>query len=165
MVKLDETDAALGETARHQAVRREAAVARMLDTVQIENFLRFTGEIGELRHRRLHAERHFILADASLNLGIEMIFGQDAVQAIDLFHNLTLGALAHAFRVADVMDGIAFGLELDALEPAWQEAIRPLPGGYRLLPGLACGSKHDEAGKVVALGAQAVQQPRTHAGP
>src|SRR5204862_7928187 len=81
-----------------------------------------------------------------------------------LLDDLPLRALADAFRVSDIMDGVAFGLKEDALEFAGQKAARPLAGGDRLLPGLALGGQDDKTGQVPGIGPQTVEQPGAHAG-
>ena len=83
--------------------------------------LRFPAEIGEFGHRRLHAERHFILADARLNFRINAFFGQHAVKPLDFFDDLPLRALANTFGIADVVNGVAFRLKKNAFEFGWQE--------------------------------------------
>ena len=66
----------------------------------------------------------------------------------------------------DVVHRVARRVELHALEPAGQEAAVPLPRRDRLRRTRAGAARqHDEAGQVVALGAQAVDDPRAHAGP
>ena len=57
------------------------------------------------------------------------------------------------------MDGIAGGLELDALEVPGQEAAAPLAGGNRLRLAAADAGEHDEAGQVLAFAAEAVEHP------
>ena len=75
-----------------------------------------------------------------------------------------MGALADAIGVADVVDGVAFGLELDALEAAGEDAAAPLAGGDGLGAVFAGGGEDDEAGEVLGFGAEAVEQPGAHAG-
>jgi len=109
------------------------------------------GEVGQLRNAGLHLEGHLILGDPGGDLGVVVLLSEDAVHALDLLDDLTLGALANAFGIADVVNGIAFGLKLDALETARQDAAAPLPRGDRLLtrlpaevstmkPGRFCGT-------------------------
>ena len=63
------------------------------------------------------------------------------------------------------MHGIAARLKLDALKPARQHAARPLAGRDRLEAVFALRVEHDEAGQVLRLGPEPIEQPRTHAGP
>ena len=70
-----------------------------------------------------------------------------------------------AFRIADVMHGVALGLKKDALIFAREEAAGPLARGDRLRAGFADGGEDDEAGEILRFGAEAIQQPRAHAWP
>jgi hypothetical protein len=63
----------------------------------------------------LHPEGHFVLRDPRLDLRVNPLLGQHAIEAFDLLDNLALRALADPFRVADVMNRIALGLKLNAL--------------------------------------------------
>ena len=67
--------------------------------------------------------------------GSNLLLREHAVEPLDFVDDLALGALANALGVADVVHGVAFGLEQDSLEFAGQEAGRPLAGGDRLEPG------------------------------
>src|SRR5438477_12260890 len=122
-------------------------------------------EICEVGYRRLHPEGQLVLADARLNLGINAFLGEQAVEPVDFLDDLPLRALANAFRVPNVMDSLAFGLKENSLELARQKAARPLPRRYGLQPGFAARGQHDESRQVVRLRAQAIEQPRAHAGP
>ena len=153
VVELDHADAAFGQTAGHQAVRREGAVADFLDAVVLEGLGRLVLEIEEVGHAGLHLEGQFILGDAGRDLGVDGLLGKRAVEATDLVDDLSLGALADALGVADVVHGFALGLEEDALVLAWQDAAGPLARGDRLEAGLAGGGQHDVAGEVLGLGA------------
>ena len=71
-----------------------------------------------------------------------------------------------AGRIADVVHRVARRMERHALELARQKAAVPLPRRNRLRRARAGAARqHDEAGQVVALAAQAVVDPRAHAGP
>ena len=145
VVELDHAHAAFGESAGHQAVRGEGAVADFLDAVGFDGLGGFALEVEQLGHARLHLEGHLILGDARGDLGVDRLFGQLAVEATDLVDDLALGALADALGVADVMDGFALGLELDALVLAGQDAAGPLAGGDWLLAGASGGGQDDVA--------------------
>ena len=69
VVKLDETDAAFGETAGEEAIGRERTVAR-LATVEVHDALRLLGDLHEFGDARLHLESHFVLGDAGGDFGI-----------------------------------------------------------------------------------------------
>ena len=107
----------------------------------------------------MHAERHFVLGNAGLNFRIDPLLGEHPVEAVDFFDDLPLRALANAFRVANIVNGVAFRLEQHALKTTRQKSVRPLPRRNRLLPGLARGGEHDKARQIVRLRADAVKQP------
>ena len=64
MVELDETDAALGQAAREQAVGGESAGLLRVVSVELEGVGGFFREISQFGHRALHAERHLVLRNA-----------------------------------------------------------------------------------------------------
>ena len=78
VVKLDETHATLSESTGEQAVAGVAAVAAF-GAVHVDNVLRLVGDIHQLRHARLHAKRHLILGDASLDLRVAKLFVRQLV--------------------------------------------------------------------------------------
>ena len=164
VVELDHADAALGEAAGEEAVGSEGAVAGFFDAVEVECGLGFVFEVGEFRDAALHFEGHLVLGDAGGDFGVVLLFGEEAVEALDFFDDLALGALADALGIADVVDGVAFGLELDALEAAGEDAAAPLAGGDGLGAVFAGGGEDDEAGEVLGFGAEAVEEPGAHAG-
>ena len=163
MIKLNHPHTALGEPPGHEAVRREAAVARLLDAIGVEHVLRLIAEVGQLRHRGLHAERQFVLRNTRGDLGISALLRQQSVHAVHLLDDLPLRALADALGIANVMHRVALGLKQDPLILAGQQAAGPLPRRDRLLPGLALRREHDEARQLLRLRAQSVEQPRAHA--
>src|SRR5262249_17979933 len=64
MEELHEADAALDHAAGEKAVAGEAAVVvTAVDAVHLSNVPRLARQVGQLRHRRLHAEGHLILGD------------------------------------------------------------------------------------------------------
>lgn len=72
VVELHEPHAPLHEPAGEQAVageRRRVGV----DPVHLEHIPRLVADVDQLRHRRLHVERHLEGVDAGLDLGIEAL--------------------------------------------------------------------------------------------
>ena len=62
------------------------------------------------------------------------------------------------------MYGFADGLKLDALKFAGEETAVPLAGGEGLGVTSAFGGEYNEAGEVFVFAAEAIEQPRAHAG-
>lgn len=149
VVELNHAHPALGETASQQAVGGKGAVAGFFDAVEVQRGLGLVFEVGEFRHAALHLEGHFILSNAGSDLGVVLLLGEQAVEALDFIHDLTLGALTDSFGAADVVDGVTFRLKLDALKSAGQHAATPLAGGDGLRAVFARGGEHDEAGQVL----------------
>ena len=70
VIELDEPHAALGQPPRQQAVRRERAVAALACRTGRASASARSADVHQLRHARLHAERHLVLADPRGDLGI-----------------------------------------------------------------------------------------------
>ena len=157
VVKLNHAHAAFGEAAGHEAVGGEGAVTDFLNAVVFERLRGLALEVEQLGDARLHLESHLVLGDARGDLGVDGLFSELAVEAADFVDDLALRALADAFGVADVMDGIALGLKLDALELARQYTAGPLARGDGLLTRTTGRGQHDISGKVLGLGAEAVE--------
>ena len=164
VVELDEAGAALGEAAGEQAVRGERAVARGA-AVHFKSLLGFASVRHQFRHGGLHAEGEFVLLDAGGDFRIAGFAGLELVEAVDRLDQFPLRLRRVAGRGAHVVDGIAGGLEFDALQVAGQEAAAPLPRGDRLALAASDAGQHDEAGQVLAFAAEAVEHPRAHRGP
>ncbi len=120
--------------------------------------LRFLGVVGEFRNGRLHLEGHLVLRDAGGDFWVVLLGVELPVQIVHLVDHLALGRLTDAVGVADVVHGIAFGLELDALEFAGEEAGTPLAGRDRLGTG-TLREQYDVAGEVLGFRAESVEQP------
>ena len=163
MVELDEAHAALGQSARQQAVVGIRARAAGVLAVEVEHRLRLAGQVGEFRHRALHLERHLVLRDARDDFGIAVLL---ELLAVELGQRVEEGAplvARNAGRIGQIQDRVADRAELDPLVARRQEARAPEPVVQRLAPG-ALRDHHDEAGQVAGLAAETVAQPRAHAG-
>ena len=165
VVELDHPHAPLGEPSREQTVGGVAAVAGFLHSVEVEHFLRLVLEIHEVGHARLHLESQFVLRDARGDLRIVLLLTEEAVHPRDLIDDLPLRALTHAVRIPNVVHRVTARLKLNALESARQHAAAPLARRDRLLSRLAGGCEHDETRQILRLRAEAIGQPRAHAGP
>src|SRR5262245_32110732 len=129
----------------------------MLHPVEVENVLRFTAEIGQLRDGGLHPESHFVLADTRLDFRVNPFFLEEAVKSFDFLDNLPLRTLTNPFGIADVMDSFAFGLKEYPLEFARQETAGPLARRNRLKPGFPCGGEHYKAGQFFGFRSNAIK--------
>src|SRR5690606_12940601 len=67
VIELDESNAALREPPREDAVRRERAGLARVGAVLLEHMIRLAREIGGLGDRRLHSERELVLSDPRLD--------------------------------------------------------------------------------------------------
>ena len=133
VVELDEADAAFGQAARQQAVGGECAGGAAVGAVEVERGVGLLGEIGRVGDARLHAERHFVLGDPRLDLGIEFLFELPAVEGAELVEHRAAAGAADAVGVAEVEDRLGAGAELDALVLRVEEAGAPEAGVERLV--------------------------------
>ena len=125
MVDLDEADASFHETAGHQHAVGEASALTGFLAVQIEDVFRLLGEVGQFRHRSLHAEGHLILLDAGMGLRVAHGLVVEAVELVDAVDGLLAQVVGHAGRVVDEEDRVALAAEGDAGVLARQVAARP----------------------------------------
>ena len=166
VVDLDEADAAFDEATGHQHAVREAAALAGFFAVELEDVLRFLGEVGEFRHRGLHAEGHLILLDAGMGLRIAHGLIIEAVELVDAVDGLLAQVVGHAGRVVDEEDRVALAAERDAGVFARQVAAGPETArdGLFLVAVGRGRDEHHEVREVVVLGAEAVGGPGAEAG-
>ena len=67
---LDEPHVALGQPAGQQAAAGERARRVHVGPVQVEDVLRLARDVDQLGDRGLHPERHLVLGDPGLGLGV-----------------------------------------------------------------------------------------------
>ncbi len=153
--ELDEFHTALGESAGHQAVVGEGALAFYIGAVHVENGLGFAGKIGELGHAGLHAESHFILADARGDFGITEVFEFGFVELGDVVEEATPDFAAHTVWIGKVQNGVTIAAELDTLIFAGEKSAPPKEIVEDLATtGFFIAAGHDdEGGKVLGVGA------------
>ena len=68
--QLHEAHIPLHHPPRQQAVACERAALLHLGTVHLEDVFGLPGQVGQLGHRGLHAERHLLLGDRRLDLRV-----------------------------------------------------------------------------------------------
>ena len=167
VIDLHEPHAALDQPAGQQG--RVGERAGLFDRVAIELERRFglVGEIGQLRHARLHAKRQFVLLDARVRFRIADLLVVQLVERLQAVERLAADVARHAGRVVDVENRIAGRAERNAGMLARQIARLPQPGRDRLhLLGVrGLGDEHDERRQVVVQRAQAIRGPRAEARP
>ena len=161
VVKLHEAGATLDETAGEEAVRGEGGFVGF-DAVAVEGALGFTGEIHELGGAGLHAVGHLVGVEAGQDFGVAGLLEAGAVEGADGVVEATLAFAGNAFGAAEVEDGVALSSEGNALKGGWEEAAGP----ERIAGAGAAWSalEDDKAGKVFGFAAEAVGDPRAHAG-
>ena len=70
MVELDEANPSFGQAASHQAIGGERTRLLHVGAIAIKSAPRFTRQIGNFRHTRLHLESHLIVFDTILNFDV-----------------------------------------------------------------------------------------------
>ena len=114
--ELDEFHTALGESAGHQAVVGEGALAFHIGAVHVENGLRFVGKIGEFGHAGLHAESHFILADARGDFRVAEVLEFGFVEFGDVVEEAAPDFAAHTIGIGEVQNGVTTAPEFHTLK-------------------------------------------------
>ena len=164
MEKLDETDVALDEPPREQAVRSVGAGLFAVGAVELESFLGFAGEIGRLRHAGLHAEGHLGLRHAGVDFRVELLLGLVAVELAERVEHVAAHVRRDAFGIGEVKHRLLTRPELHALMFAGEKARTPQPRVKRLVARGIFRNEHDERREVVIERAEAVGGPRAHRG-
>jgi hypothetical protein len=114
-----------------------------------------------MRNAGLHAEGHFVLADAGGDLRIADVIEGELVEVLDgIDDELALGA-GDAMRVGEKVHRVALGTEFDALVDGGQEPAAP--GAVARSENLS-GDEGDEGGEVLAFAAEPVADPGTDTG-
>ena len=113
--ELNEANIALDKSSREEAVAGKGTGFPNLGSVEIEDVLRFTGKVGKFRHGHLHSESHLLLGDGCLNLWVAHFFHVLLIHLGDEIEHLASGGAGNTGRVGEEEDGVAGGLESDAL--------------------------------------------------
>ncbi len=166
VVDLHEADAAFDEAAGHEGTIGEGAGFFGVFAVEFEDVFGFLGEVSEFGHAGLHAERHFVLLDASVGLGVGDFLVGDFVEGVDAIEGFAADGGGDARGIVDVEDGVASGTEGDAGVFAGEVAGGPEAGGDGLFLGAVGGGgdEDDEGREVLIHGAEAVGGPGAEAG-
>ena len=146
--ELDEADAALGHATGQQAVSSEAAIVPVIvDTVHVKDVFRLLGEVGQLRHRSLHAEGHLILGDARVDLRIGEGLCRQFVQLFHTVEHAPATPRVDAGRIREVEHRVAAGMEADTLVLRRYEAAAPQAREERLVRLIPASLRdHDDEG-------------------
>ena len=113
-------------------------------------FGRLVAEVGQLGHRGLHAERHFVGVDAGERFGVAGFGGAEVVELGEVVEQRAALVAVDAGRVVEIEDGVRAGAEADALVRRGQEAAAPESREDRLAGVLAGALRDhgDERGQV-----------------
>ena len=107
VVNLHKSHPAFGQTPGHETtVGKRAPFARLL-SVKFVGALRFLGEVRQLRHRRLHAKRHFKLSDANQSLWIANLLVLNLVELSQRVKHTAANLGGNAIRIVDVQYRVA----------------------------------------------------------
>ncbi len=160
MPDLDHAHPPLGEASGQQAL---AAVGRV--AVHVADVLRLFFEVKRVGGLNLHPVRQFEGLNAGLDLRVALTFRLmpqvKAAQKIELGALLGLAPRGVTNVFDELVDIRVFRVDVGALQHTGEECGLPVGGSSG---GIAAWAKRDEARQVLVLAAQAVRDPRPHAG-
>ena len=162
MTKLNEADAAFGQSPRQEAIVRVGRRARFR-AVHLQHFFRLFRNVHQLRHAGLHAERQLIIFDVRGDGRIAERAELFAIQLLHRVNQLPPRFAAHARRIGNIDHRVALVAKLHALVVGGEEPVAPVVPLQRLAA--AAAGEHHERRQVVVLAAQAIGQPRAHRWP
>ena len=158
-VELDEAHAALDETPREKAIAPVNRGLGMIHAVERLGALAFAAEIDGGRCLSLHGVGELVGADSRVEFGVVGAHrGVVAIERGQEVELVALAAVAEAFRVVEILDGRAFGAELDALIHAGHEAAAPI--AHAVHDGAFAVFDDDKTGQIVVFAAESVVYPR-----
>ena len=159
--ELDEADVAFAKATGQETVRGVGARALHVRTVEIEHMLRFLREVEQVGHAGLHAEGHFVLGDAGLDLRVAQHAVALVVECGEFVELFAADFARDALGVFQVEHALALIAELHPLEFGGQEARAPEAVIERLVVGTTAteGRHHHVGGEVGVLAAEAVGGP------
>ena len=115
MKYLNVPDASFGKTASVQTARGKRPRRFRVVSVEIERLFRFGRQVHQLRHRCLHAVRHFVLANAGNDFRISEPLVLLVVQRRESVQLNSPVAARYSGRIAEVQNGIALAPHQHAL--------------------------------------------------
>ena len=121
-------------------------------------------EVGDFRDAGLHAEGHFVVVDAVLNLGIGSPGKLVLVQFFEAIQHQPAAVGAHACGVAEVEHGVLRCAEENALMLGGQEAAAPEVGTERLAA-FAFGDEDGERRQIRVICSESIAEPRAETWP
>ena len=110
----------------------------------------------------MHAEGHFVGADAGSDLGVVDEFVSLGVELLDGFNERALVLAIDPAGIGDVLNGVAGGVEFDSLEAGREESGSPLSRRDGLGIAATDGGEDNETRKVFRFRAEAVVDPGSH---
>jgi hypothetical protein len=125
MEQLHEPDIAFGQTAGQQTVCGIAAGTADVRAVRIEDMLRLFGGIEQIGDTGLHAKRHFVLSNSSLDLRIADVVEVLLIQCRESVESPATSCLVDAGRVRQEQHRIALVAKLDSLMHGGKKAGTP----------------------------------------
>ena len=94
--------------------------------IHVEDVLRLVGEIGQLRHTRLHAVGHLVLRNARLNLRIGDVLVVFPVERRDIVDKALFHVPAQPLRIGEEKHRIALTAKFYALVFARDKPAAPV---------------------------------------
>ena len=164
--ELHEPDVSLQEPTGQQTVGCVAAGLAHLGPVRLERRGRLPADVGEIRHRGLHPERHLIGLDPGECLRVAHLLRSDLVEPGEVVEQGAPLFAVHPGRVLKEKHRAAPRPQPHALVGGGKETAAPEPGENRL-PGIfsgALGNHGDEGRQVLVFRAEPVAHPGPHAG-
>ena len=158
VVELDEPYAPFGEPPRQQAVGRERAGVFGVGAVHLEHVGGLVGEVGHLRHARLHPEGHLVVGDPGGDLRVGRACKLVLVQLPEAVEQLPAVFRRHSRRIVHVEHWVATGAEPHGLMLRREKPRAPEVAHQRLAALVFC-DQHDERGEVFMVVAKAVVEP------
>ena len=144
---LDEPDIAFGHAASQKAVGRESPWLCGLLAVHLERRFRLTRNVDQFGHRGLHSERHLVLGDPRLCLGVASACQHRLVHRLQSLDHHPSHVAADTGRIRELQHRVSLRADGAPGMTGRQETAAPQPRQQRLAS-LALGHQHDESGQV-----------------